>query len=107
MSNIAALTVKAIGTNTAGDTWRSPFDVSATRPIDTTAVAMTIAGSDVTSRLARYKASRVAFPAMNCAVTAAAQSMAVSTAVRCDAEAFIPEMETEPIHRITRPTGTI
>ena len=51
---------------------------------------MIIAGSEVTSRLARYSASRVALPAMNCAVTAAAQSMAVVTAARCDAETFIP-----------------
>src|SRR5688572_9016894 len=37
---------------------------------------------------------------MNCAVTAAAQSMAMLTAVRCDGEAFIPfdwRAETHPI----------
>ena len=39
-----------------------------------------IIGSDVTSREPRYRASRVALPAMNCALTAPAQIIAVSTA---------------------------
>jgi len=87
----AALTAKASGTNAPGETRCSPFEVAATRHIDTTAVAMTMAGSDVTSRLARYSASRVAFPAMNWAVTAAAHSMAVVTAARCGTEAVMME----------------
>jgi hypothetical protein len=44
------------------------------------AVATTIVGSAVTSRLARKSASRVALPAMNCALTTPAQTIAVTTA---------------------------
>ena len=43
-------------------------------------MAITIIGSDVTSSEPRYRASRVALPAMNCALTAPAQIIAVSTA---------------------------
>ena len=78
------------GTKAPGDTSRRPFEVATTSPIDTTAHAVIIAGSEVMSRLARYRASRVALPAMNCAVTAAAHNIAVITAVRCDAGTFIP-----------------
>jgi hypothetical protein len=41
---------------------------------------MTIIGRDVTSRLERNSASRVALPAMNWALTTPAQTMAVKTA---------------------------
>ena len=44
------------------------------------AVAITISGSEVTSICARNSASRAALPATNCAVTTAAQIVAVSTA---------------------------
>src|SRR5688572_16310277 len=51
-----------------------------TSRIETTAVPMTIDGSVVTSRFAKYSASRVALPAMNCALTAAEQIIAMRTA---------------------------
>ena len=63
-----------------GATSRSPFELAVTKAIETAAVAITIAGSDVTSRFARKSASRVALPATNCAITAAAQTIAVITA---------------------------
>src|SRR5919106_7058804 len=75
-----ALAANASEKNVAGERARRPRALTSTSPIDSTAVAMTIAGSEVTSRLARYSASRVALPAMNCAVTVPAQSMAVTTA---------------------------
>jgi hypothetical protein len=72
--------VKAIGTNTDGATFWSTRELAITRKIDTTAVPITIVGSVVTSRFARYSASRVALPAMNCALTAAEQIIAMMTA---------------------------
>src|SRR5918996_3045092 len=75
-----ALAANASEKNVAGERARRPRALTSTSPIDSTAVAMTIAGSDVTSRLSRYRASRVALPAMNCAVTVPAQNMAVATA---------------------------
>ena len=47
------LSAKAIGTKVAGDTFCRPRELAMTRKIDSTAVAMTIAGSVVTSRFAR------------------------------------------------------
>jgi hypothetical protein len=41
-------------------------------------VAMSIIGSAVASREVRKRASRVAFPLMNCAMTAAAQHIAMN-----------------------------
>ena len=52
---------------------------SATSRIEQADVAMSIAGSAVKSSEVRNSASRVALPATNCAVTAAAQSVAVSS----------------------------
>jgi hypothetical protein len=64
----------------AGATFCSPRELAITRKMDSTAVPITIAGSVVTSRFARYNASRVALPAMNCALTAAEQIIAMRTA---------------------------
>jgi hypothetical protein len=75
-----ALTTNAIGTNVSGETRRRMPEVRATSRIEKAAVAITMVGSDVTSRLARKSASRVALPAMNCALTAAAPTMAVAIA---------------------------
>jgi hypothetical protein len=50
--------------------------------MEKTDVAMSIAGSAVASREVRNKASRVAFPPMNCAMTAAAEHIAMN--VDCD-----------------------
>src|SRR6185503_6674973 len=74
------LIAKASGTNVAGATFCSPRELAITSRIDTTAVPITIVGSVVTSRFARYSASRVALPAMNCALTAAEQIIAMMTA---------------------------
>ena len=50
-------------------------------------VAMTIAGSEVTSIWARNSASRAALPPTNCELTTPAQMIAVSTAdPDCDCE---------------------
>jgi hypothetical protein len=68
--------VKAIGTNVAGATILRPRELANTSRIDSAAVATTIVGSVVTSRFARYSASRVALPAMNCALTAPEQIIA-------------------------------
>jgi hypothetical protein len=64
----------------AGGTRRRIFELRMTRQMETTEVATTIAGRDVTSKCSRYSASRVALPAMNCPVAAAAHIMAVTTA---------------------------
>ena len=74
------MTTNASGTARAGDTRLSVRELNATSRIENAAVAMTITGSDVTSRALRYKASRVALPAMNCALTAPAHVIAVKTA---------------------------
>jgi hypothetical protein len=74
----AAFAPNAIGTNVAGVNRPSIFEPSATRRMENADVAMTIVGSSVTSRYERNSASRVALPAMNCPLTAAAQSIATS-----------------------------
>src|SRR5215471_51686 len=66
------------GTTTSGRYRSSSFEQTATRAIETAAVTRTIAGKVVTSSVARYNASRVAFPAMNCALTPAAQLKAAT-----------------------------
>src|SRR5262245_24316853 len=70
----------ATGTNVPGATRRRPRELSAMRRIEKPAVATTIAGSAVTSRLARKRASRAALPATNWAPTAPAHTIAVVTA---------------------------
>jgi hypothetical protein len=79
----AALIAKATGTKVAGDNRRKPRELTKTRKIENAAVAATMAGRVVTSRLARYNASRVALPAMNCALTAPEHTIAV---VRAESE---------------------
>jgi hypothetical protein len=49
----AALTANATGTNVAGEIVRSPRELAMTSRIENAAVAITIAGNVVTSRLAR------------------------------------------------------
>jgi hypothetical protein len=63
----------------------------------------------VTSRLARYSASRVALPPTNCAVTAAAQIIAMKTGVPGAAEDSlifaanrIPRMLAQSVHEPRR-----
>src|SRR5215510_9814302 len=73
-----ALTKKAAGTNTAGLIRRDQRAEAPTRSIEKTEVAMSIIGSAVASREVRNKASRVAFPLINCAITAAAQHIAMN-----------------------------
>ncbi len=75
-----ALMANAHGTNLAGDRRETPLAFTATSVMEKMEVAMTIAGSEVTSSSARNSASRAALPATNCAVTRPAQMMAVSTA---------------------------
>ena len=72
------LTPKYAGTSVPGETRRAALAWIATSTIDEIEVAMSIAGSAVTSTALRNRASRVALPPTNCAVTAAAQSIAVS-----------------------------
>src|SRR5215210_5619179 len=81
-----------------GSTRRSTRELRATSTMENAAVATTIAGSDVTSRLARNSASRVALPAMNCALTPPAQTMAVTiAALDCALEtAMAPAREHAP-----------
>ena len=69
----------AAGTNVPGAMLRSARELANTSRMDTTAVTITINGRVVTSRWARYSASRVALPAMNWALTAPEQIIAVST----------------------------
>src|SRR5215510_5436888 len=73
-----ALTKKAAGTNTAGRIRPDQRAEAPTRNIEKTEVAMSIIGSAVGSSDVRNKASRVAFPLINCAITAAAQHIAMS-----------------------------
>ena len=68
---------KASGTNTTGVSRTSIFEPIATRTIEKAEVAMTTIGRSVTSRYERKSASRVALPAMNWPLTAAAQSIAI------------------------------
>ena len=75
-----ALTANAHGTNPAGESRETPFAFTATSKMEKMDVAMTIAGSAVTSSLARNSASRAALAPTNCAVTRAAQMIAVTTA---------------------------
>jgi hypothetical protein len=51
---------------------------AATRNIEKIEVAMSIIGSAVASSEVRNRASRVAFPLMNCAMTAAAQHIVMN-----------------------------
>ena len=72
-----AFAAKASGTNTTGVSRTSIFEPIATRTIEKAEVAMTTIGRSVTSRYVRNSASRVALPAMNWPLTAAAQSIAI------------------------------
>jgi hypothetical protein len=84
--------------NVVGATRRRHFELRITRPIDTTEVATTIVGSDVTSNCWRNSASRVALPAMNCAVDAAAHVMAMTTAeAGCGVEVLIRVVQPRPV----------
>src|SRR5688572_4871635 len=78
--NRAALMANAIGMSVPGAMRRTPRELNATRRIENAAVATTIAGRAVTSRLARKRVSRAALPATNCAPTAPAHTIAVVTA---------------------------
>src|SRR4030095_10478870 len=82
-SNNTAFRTNAPETKTAGDKPRNTFELMMTNRIDVAEVATVIAGKDVTLRRARKSASRVAFPAMNWAVTRPAHSMAVRSAEPC------------------------
>src|SRR5262249_16502973 len=73
-----ALARKAAGTNTAGVIRADHRAEAPTSSIEKTAVAMSIIGSAVGSREVRNNASRVAFPLINCAMTAAAQHIAMN-----------------------------
>src|SRR5262245_31903247 len=66
------------GTSTAGRIHWPPREVRPTRTIDTIDAATSIVGSAVKSSDARNSASRVAFPLTSCAVTTAAQAIAVA-----------------------------
>ncbi len=57
-----ALTANAHGTNLAGESRDTPFAFTATSAMEKIDVAMTIAGSEVTSSWARNSASRAALP---------------------------------------------
>ena len=73
-----ALARKAMGTNTAGLIRRDHRADAPTTSIEKADVAISIIGSAVASSEVRNKASRVAFPLMNCAITAAAQHIAMN-----------------------------
>src|SRR5215470_10318936 len=73
-----ALARKASGTKTAGLTRTDKRAAAPTRRMEKTDVAMSIIGNAVASSDDRNRASRVAFPLMNCAVTDAAQHMAMN-----------------------------
>src|SRR6187401_3544967 len=75
-----ALTANAHGTNPAGESRETPFAFTATSAMEKIDVAMTIAGSEVTSIWARNSASRAALPPTNCEETRPAQMIAVNTA---------------------------
>jgi hypothetical protein len=64
-SSSTALPAKRPGTNAAADMRLRPLELARTNRIETAEVAITIIGSEVTSRCARYKASRAALPATN------------------------------------------
>ena len=84
------LTANAQGTNLAGESRVTPFAFTATSTIEKIDVAMTIAGSEVTSIWARNSASRAALPPTNCEETAPAQMIAVTTAdPDCDCEEML------------------
>jgi len=74
----SALARKAVGTKTAGLIRRDHRAEAPTTSIEKTDVAMSIIGSAVASSEVRNRASRVAFPLMNCAITAAAQHIAMN-----------------------------
>ena len=62
-------------------------ELTPTSRMEKAEVSATIVGSVVTSSSLRYSASRVALPAMNCAVTVAEASVAAATAeLSCDLE---------------------
>ena len=75
--NRIALATNDAGTRTSGRIDRAARTFAATRRMENTEVAMSIAGSAVKSSEVRNSASRVALPLTNWALTAAAQSMAV------------------------------
>src|SRR5262245_51903761 len=77
--NSAALTMNADETSRPDATRCSARVLRPTRASEIADVAMTTHGRDVTSMFARYSASRAALPAMNCAVTIPAQTIAVET----------------------------
>ena len=76
--NSTPLATNEAGTSLDGAILPASRACTATRRIDDTDVAMSIVGSAVKAKEVRKSASRVAFPPTNCAVTAAAQSMAIS-----------------------------
>ena len=78
-SNRIALAANASGTKVRGVVRASAFELATTSRIEIAEVTMTIAGSVVTSSCTRYSASRVALPAMNCAVTTPEQAIASAT----------------------------
>src|SRR5678809_1382716 len=73
-----ALTTNNAGTNTAGLRRLDHLVDSATSRIDTIDVPMSIIGSALTLRDVRKRASRVALPPTNSAVTAAAHHIAMT-----------------------------
>jgi hypothetical protein len=73
----APLTAKAAGTIRRGAIRRLALAFAATSAIEQAEVATSISGSDVKSNDARNRASRVALPLTNCAVTAPEQNIAV------------------------------
>jgi hypothetical protein len=73
-----ALARNDTGTRTAGLTRHDHLADAPTSRIEKIEVAMSIIGSDAAPSDVRNNASRVALPPMNCAVTAAAQPIAIS-----------------------------
>src|SRR6476659_6797338 len=74
-----ALAANAYGTHVAGDTLVGAFETINTSTIEQIDVVMIMLGSAEGSNCVRKKASRAAFPAMNCAPSSPEPIMAVRT----------------------------
>ncbi len=80
-TNNRPLATKRLGTSVAGAMRRAILELMPTRTSEQTDVAISIAGRAVKSSDVRNRASRVAFPLMNWAVTAAAHNIAVNIVI--------------------------
>ena len=107
-----ALTTNADDTSRPEARLRSALELRPTSTSETADVTMMTHGKEVTSMLARNRASRAALPAMNCAVTTLAQTIAVATGETALAVDEVISLYLDPMPRrilagaSTRPVAT-